>query len=55
MAAPRHVASSSRGVADANEPEIKIGDFTRLEKIGNGSFATVYLAKHNVIISRLYT
>ncbi|GAB7355212.1 hypothetical protein MBLNU459_g5766t1 [Dothideomycetes sp. NU459] len=46
MAAPRH-APSSRATADPNEPETKIGDFTRGEKIGNGSFATVYLAKHN--------
>ncbi|KAL9126074.1 MAG: hypothetical protein Q9217_004818 [Psora testacea] len=44
MAEKRPSSSTSRRVRDANQTDMAIGSYRRLEEIGKGSFATVYKA-----------
>ena len=48
MAAPAPAPVSSRRSEDPKHREVRIGNFTRMEQIGQGSFATVYKARHTV-------
>ena len=48
MATPAPAPVPSRRSREPEYREVKIGDFTRMEQIGQGSFATVYKARHTV-------
>lgn len=55
MATPSAESSKrAKAVVDDEQMNLRIGQYTRLNEIGRGSFATVYRGTHNVRLSHLY-